>query len=255
MRILISNDDGVHAPGIKILAEELRSIADVWVVAPLEERSTTGHTLTLDHPIRLVELEKQVYGCSGYPADCALMGMAEVMRDKKPDLVIGGINRGANLGQDVFYSGTVAVAREASFRNIPSIAVSTVLDFQNFDAGDSHYITAAKFIKKIVIRGVHTHLPSLHLLNINVPNLSEEDIEGHALTTLGFQKYSEDIQKRQDFRGRDYFWIGGIYKGHSPWASSDGEAISAKRISITPINLLNLTPDKEVDWHRVLEEI
>lgn len=256
MRILISNDDGVHAPGIKILAEELRSIADVWVVAPLEERSTTGHTLTLDHPIRLVELDKQVFGCSGYPADCALMGMSQVMKEHKPDLIIGGINRGANLGQDVYYSGTVAVAREASFHNIPSMAVSTVLDFQNFDSdGEAHYLTAAKFVKKAVKKGLHKHLPKLHLLNINVPNLSAKEIEGHCLTTLGFRNYSEDIQKRQDFRGRDYFWIGGIYKGHSPWESSDGEAISAKKISVTPINLLNRTPDKKVDWHRILEEL
>ncbi len=255
MKILISNDDGVHAPGIKILAEELRKIADVWVVAPLEERSTTGHTLTLDHPIRIIQLEKQVYGCSGYPADCSLMGFAHIMKDNPPDLVIGGINRGANLGQDVYYSGTVAVAREAAFHKIPSMAVSTVLDFQNFDEEDAHYHTAAKFVKKLVMKDVHKHIPEYHLLNINAPNLAEKDIAGHEVTTMGFRNYSEDIQKRQDFRGRDYFWIGGIYKGHCPWESSDGEAISAKKISVNPLNLLGRESDKKVDWHRILEEL
>ena len=255
MRILISNDAGVHAPGIKILAEELRKVADVTVVAPLEERSTTGHTLTLDHPIRIVQIDKQVFGCSGYPADCSLMGMAHIMKDNPPDLVIGGINRGANLGQDVYYSGTVAVAREAAFRGIPSFAVSTVLDFQNFDDEDAHYQTAANFVRNLVLKKVHKHIPENHLLNINAPNLSDNDIAGHEVTTTGFRRYSEDIQKRQDFRGRDYFWIGGIYEGHSPWESSDGEAIAAKKISVNPINLLNRPSDTSVDWHRILEEI
>lgn len=255
MKILISNDDGVHAPGINILAEELRKIADVWVVAPLEERSTTGHTLTLDHPLRIVQIENQVYGCSGYPADCSLLGFAHIMKDNKPDLVVGGINRGANLGQDVYYSGTVAVAREAAFHGIPSMAVSTVLDFPNFDDQDAHYQTAASFIRKLALKKVYENLPEYHLLNINVPNLSEDEIVGHEVTTTGFRHYSEDIKKRQDFRGRDYFWIGGNYEGHSPWESSDGEAIAARKISVNPINLLNRQTDKPVDWHRILEEV
>lgn len=254
MRILISNDDGVHAPGLKVLAEELRKIAEVWVVAPLEERSATGHTLTLNQPLRIVELGERVFGCSGFPADCSLMGMGHIMKDNKPDLVIGGINRGANLGQDIYYSGTVAVAREASFRKIPAIAVSTVLDFQSVDDKDTLYITAARFVRKLVEKKLYEFIPEFQLLNINVPNLIEAELMGHEVTTIGFRDYSEDIQVRQDFRGKDYYWIGGIYQGHYPWDSSDGEAIVAKKISVSPINLLNRTADNKVDWERVLKD-
>ena len=127
MNILICNDDGVYATGIKKLRDSLKEIANVTVVAPLEERSTTGHTLTLDHPLRIVEIEENVFGCSGYPADCSLLGVAEIMKYQKPDLVVSGINRGANLGQDIFYSGTVAAAREAAFRDIKAIGVSSVI--------------------------------------------------------------------------------------------------------------------------------
>src|SRR5690606_11886896 len=123
----------------------LDQIGDVTVIAPLEERSTTGHTLTLDHPLRLVEIERNVYGCSGYPADCTLMGLAHVMKENKPDVVISGINRGANLGQDIYYSGTVAGAREAVFHNVPAIAVSLVVDFQKGHE-QPHYEVAANTV-------------------------------------------------------------------------------------------------------------
>ena len=132
MEILISNDDGVYAEGIKSLRKSLSQIGNVTVVAPLEERSTTGHTLTLDHPLRLIELEKDIYGCSGYPADCALLGVIHLFKEKKgrkPDLVVSGINRGPNLGQDTYYSGTVAAAREAVFHGVPALSVSTASSF------------------------------------------------------------------------------------------------------------------------------
>ena len=146
MNIVLTNDDGVNAPGINILRESLREIANVIVVAPLAERSTTGHTLTLDTTLRLQEISEDVYGCSGFPADCSLMAIGHLFKNqntkyfgKKIDMVISGINRGANLGQDVFYSGTVAAAREAAFHGIPSIAVSSCMDFRNPDKNDQHY--------------------------------------------------------------------------------------------------------------------
>ena len=180
MNILLTNDDGVHAPGIRILAETLSSIANVIIVAPLEERSTTGHTLTIDHTLRLVELDENVFGCSGFPADCALMGIAHVFKSqgKKIDIVISGINRGANLGQDMFYSGTVAAAREAVFRNIPAIAVSSCMDFRITEKNNLFYYTASNFIKNLVEYKVSEFIPPMTLLNVNVPWKDENEILG-----------------------------------------------------------------------------
>src|SRR3954468_20428069 len=129
MRILLSNDDGIHAEGLRVLYQELKKLGQVWVVAPLEEKSTTGHSLTIHKPLRMIPMGDQFYGVSGSPADCVYLGIRQVLK-KMPDLVVSGINRGANLGQDVYYSGTVSAAREASIRGIPALAVSLAVDFQ-----------------------------------------------------------------------------------------------------------------------------
>src|SRR3954469_18043001 len=130
MRILLSNDDGIHAPGIIAMYRELKKLGKVWVVAPLEERSTNGHSLTIHKPLRLLSTGSGFYGVSGSPADCIYLGIKQVMKET-PDLVVSGINRGANLGQDVYYSGTVSAAREACILGIPSMAVSLSVDFKN----------------------------------------------------------------------------------------------------------------------------
>src|SRR4051812_9193765 len=144
MRILLSNDDGVHAMGLKVLQKELKKLGDVWVVAPLEEKSTTGHSLTLHKPLRLIEMGPRFYGVSGSPADCVYLGIRQVI-GKMPDLVVSGPNRGANLGQDVYYSGTVSAAREACILGIRSLAVSLAVDFAKQSTEDDlHYETAAK---------------------------------------------------------------------------------------------------------------
>jgi 5'-nucleotidase len=241
MNILLTNDDGVHAIGLKILRETLSSIANVVVVAPLEERSTTGHTLTLDHTLRMVEIEKDIYGCSGYPADCALMGVAHIFkkRGQKPDLVISGINRGANLGQDIFYSGTVAAAREAAFRNIPSISVSSCMDFKDQGNNQMFYYTASNFIKTLVESNISKVIPPMSLLNINVPWSEDTKISGVRVTKLGFRHYSEDISERVDFRGRNYYWIGGVYEGFGNYPDSDCQAIEENLISVSPIKLID----------------
>tara|TARA_R110000868_G_scaffold127493_3_gene335187 strand:+ start:4788 stop:5546 length:759 start_codon:yes stop_codon:yes gene_type:complete len=245
MNILITNDDGVHAPGIKALKAALEPIAKVTVIAPLEERSTTGHTLTLDHPLRMVEIEKDTYGCSGYPADCTLMGLAQVMKENKPDLVISGINRGANLGQDVYYSGTAAGAREAVFHNVPGISVSLVLEFGNSKQKPCYDI-AGTWIRKIVEAGFHRDLPPLHMLNVNVPNI--ENPKGAQLTTLGFRRYSEEVATREDFRGRPYFWVGGVYEGHTNAPGSDCHSVELGYVSISPLNLLGQSSEELDTW-------
>lgn len=241
MNILLVNDDGVHAPGIKILKETLSSIADVTVVAPLEERSTTGHTLTLDHTVRIQQLSDNVFGCSGYPADCTLVGIGhifkKVFQDKKIDLVISGINRGANLGQDIYYSGTVAAAREATFHGIPSIAISSCMDFKKITNELDYYYTASNFVKNLVQSNVSAIINPMTLLNINVPWKSESEIMGVKTTKVGLRNYSEDIDERLDFRGRKYYWIGGIYKGFSDFEDSDCYVVDKGYISISPIKL------------------
>lgn len=241
MNILLVNDDGVHAPGIKILSETLSSVADVYTVAPLEERSTTGHTLTLDHTVRLQQINEKVYGCSGFPADCTLMGIGhlfkKILNNKKIDMVISGINRGANLGQDIYYSGTVAAAREAAFHGIPSIAISSCMDFKKITNDLSNYYTASNFVKNLVQSNVSSIISPMTLLNVNVPWKTSSDIKGIKVTRIGHRRYSEDIEERLDFRGRNYYWIGGVYKGYEPFSDSDCLSVENDFISVTPLKL------------------
>src|SRR6185312_2638743 len=143
---LLSNDDGVHAEGLKILQKELQKLGQVWVVAPLEEKSTTGHSLTLHKPLRMIPMGNRFYGVNGSPADCVYLGIRQVLGGL-PDLVVSGINRGANLGQDVYYSGTVSAAREACILGIPAVAVSLAIDFKKArlrEESELHYETASK---------------------------------------------------------------------------------------------------------------
>lgn len=256
MRILISNDDGVYAPGINTLYKTLAKEHDVFVVAPLEERSTTGHTLSLENPLRVIKVEEDenVFGCSGYPADCTLMGIAHLM-DEKPDIIVSGINRGANLGQDIYYSGTMAAAREAVFHNIPAIAVSTVCDFSKGPEHPIHYQVAADFILKLLRTNPHQNLPKLHVLNVNVPDVPADQIKGAKLTKLGMREYSEEIAPRKDFRGREYFWLGGVYRGHCGTPGTDCVAVDDKYISIGLLNLLGHPAEEESKWSEIIKNL
>lgn len=231
MNVLISNDDGVLAPGINSLYEQIKVVANATVVAPLTERSTTGHSLSLDHPLRVQKINDQIYGCSGFPADCVLMGLGHLCREQRPSLVVSGINRGANLGQDIYYSGTVAAAREAAFHGVKSIAVSLVINHHNDEA---HYATASKFIQRLIKDDITTMIPDLCVVNINVPNLPADKIKGVKLTTIGFKDYAEDICARVDSRERDYFWITGTYRGFREVNGTDCEACESGYISVTP---------------------
>lgn len=230
MNLLLANDDGVHAPGIKALFEELKTSFKTTIIAPLEERSTTGHSLTLDKPLRIEKIDADVYGCSGFPGDCVLMGL-HVLKERRPNLVISGINRGANLGQDLYYSGTVAAAREATFHNIPAIAVSLVFN----SVTENHlYHSAAKVISFCLQHNIHKQIPTGTLLNINVPNLEFQEIKGFRLTEIGFRRYSEEIHARVDARQRDYFWIAGLYEGFDKNPHSDCQAVHDGYVAITP---------------------
>lgn len=236
MKILLSNDDGVNAPGIRSLFKELSPSFKATIIAPLEERSTTGHSISLDKPLRLERLEDNIYGCSGFPGDCVLIGIGNLLKNSRPEVVISGINRGANLGQDLYYSGTIAAAREAAFHQIPSIAVSLVFD----DMKEEHrYHTAATFIKWCLELELHKYCPPMSLININVPNREMRDIKGCKVTEIGFRRYSEEVHARVDTRGRDYYWIAGIYEGFNDNPNSDCQAIQDGYIAITPHALID----------------
>jgi 5'-nucleotidase len=240
MRILISNDDGVQAQGINILNDELLKKFQTVVIAPAGERSSCGHGITLGEPIRVKEVKENIYSCSGYPADCILIGLGNHMKDNKPDLVISGINHGANLGQDRFYSGTIAAAREACFRGIKSIAVSLVTksikDVEHFDV-------AAEFVSELVGNHIHDYIPELCVLNINVPNISWEKVAGVKLVFAGFQNYTEEVVERIDTRGRQYYWVGGTHQGFTSIEGSDCNAVEEGFITL---NLQNHS-EKELD--------
>lgn len=238
MNILISNDDGIYAPGIRALYDILKNIANVTVIAPLEERSTTGHSLHLNSVLRLEKIEQNLYGCSGFPADCVLMGIGHLMKGKRPDLVISGINRGANLGQDLYYSGTIAAAREATFHGIPAIAVSLNLSFNNLEE-KPYYESAAKIILKLVQEEMHKSIPELTVLNVNVPNIPYESLKGIKQTKIGFRKYSDEISERVDCRNRKYYWIAGTYGGFREYGETDCEAVEQNYVSITPQTVID----------------
>jgi 5'-nucleotidase len=237
MRILLSNDDGVHAPGLKILQKELKKFGDVWVVAPLEEMSTTGHSLTLHKPLRMIPMGDRFYGVSGSPADCVYLGIRQVLKGM-PDLVVSGINRGANLGQDVYYSGTVSAAREACILGLPAMAVSLAVDFNSkIDESRLHFETAAKVALKVARQMMKLELPKHTLLNLNVPDRPLKRVKGIRFARQGFRFYSGSILRRKDHRGKDYYWVGGQYRGFRREDGTDCTAIEDGYASLTPLKL------------------
>ena len=237
MKILLSNDDGVHAPGLRVLQRELQKIGDVWTVAPLEEKSTTGHSLTLHKPLRLIEMGPRFYGVNGSPADCVYLGIREVIGGM-PDLVISGPNRGANLGQDVYYSGTVSAAREACILGIRSIAVSLAVDFSKGKKESLlNYLSAAKMTIKLIRSLKGTKLPQHTLLNLNVPDLPISKIKGVRLARQGFRFYSGSVISRKDHRGKDYFWVGGQYQGFKNEKGTDCHVVEQGYAALTPLKL------------------
>lgn len=229
MKILISNDDGVRATGINFLNDELSTKFETYVVAPDRERSSCGHGITLGEPIRLDQLSKNIYACSGLPADCVLIALGQLLKDKKPDLIVSGINHGANLGQDRYYSGTMAAAREGVMRGVPSIAISLVTKAIK---DVEHYDIAAKIVRILVENDIVSCIPAMGLVNVNVPNLPVEKIAGVKVTLPGQQDYSEEVIERIDGRGKKYYWVGGTYRGHIDIPGSDCNAVDKGFISI-----------------------
>lgn len=234
MLILVSNDDGIFTDGIAILARKLREIGEVWVVAPDREQSATGHSLTLHRPLRAKPYRKETneYMVDGTPTDCVSLG-ANKLLPRKPDIIVSGINRGANLGDDVTYSGTVAAALEGTLLGIPSIAVSAIPNAQD----EFKYEAAAGFAKHLALQVIQHGLPLGTLLNVNVPSDVVEGETRCVLTRMGKRLYSDVVEEKIDPRGRPYYWIGGPRVDSQVDPGTDCEAAEQGRISVTPIHL------------------
>lgn len=237
MKILISNDDGVMAEGIKALTTELSKEHDVYVVAPDRERSAAGHSLTLHTPIRVEELEskfgaKRIWITSGTPGDCVKIGINAILgKDEKPDLIISGINHGPNLGSDILYSGTVSCAMEGAMMGYPSIAISLA----SMSSEPELFQNVAKFMSKFLHKIKDFNFPPKTILNINVPGIMQEDLAGIAITRLGGKMFTDEYDKRIDPRGKVYYWMAGELIKHCENDDSDLNALRWNKVSVTPI--------------------
>ena len=230
MKILVSNDDGYLATGINVLTEALSKIADVVVVAPDRNRSAASSSLTLDAPLRVSRIAENRYSVNGTPSDCVHLALSGFL-DEEPDLVVSGINHGANLGDDVIYSGTVAAALEGRFLGFPTIAVSLV--------GDKmlHFATAARVACELVGRLERSSLPSDVILNVNVPDRPFDELNGMLAARLGFRHKSEPIVKSKDAHGRKIYWIGPAGPGQDAGEGTDFDAIDKGAVAITPLKV------------------
>ncbi len=235
MHILISNDDGLYAPGIRLLSAGLADHCDrVTVVAPDRDRSGASNSLTLDSPIRVDQQEDGRYKVYGTPTDCVHLAITGLL-EQEPDMVVSGINAGANLGDDVLYSGTVAAAMEGRFLGLPAMAVSLVYDFGS--EGPRHYATAAQAAGILMRQLLAEPLPADTILNVNVPDLPWEEICGFETTRLGHRHCSGDVIPIEDPRGRPFFWVGppGSDKDNGP--GTDFHAVRNGYVSVTPIHV------------------
>lgn len=234
MHFLISNDDGVHAPGLAALAERLMPLGRVTVVAPDGERSAFSSALTLDRPLRPQRLGNGFIAVNGTPADCVHIALNGLL-DDVPDLIISGINAGANLGDDVIYSGTVAAALEGRFLGRPAIAVSLVADNAK-SLGIEAYRPAADQVVRLISRWPDLSLPPRTLLNVNVPAGPAQDLRGLSVTRLGHRAPSQDVLRLKDPRGHDVFWIGAAGDPLDCAPGTDFHAVREGYVSVTPLD-------------------
>lgn len=230
MRILLSNDDGYFAPGLACLAETLSSLAEITVVAPERDRSGASNSLTLDRPLTLRRAHSGYYYVNGTPTDCVHLAVTGML-DHLPDMVISGINHGANMGDDTIYSGTVAAATEGYLLGVPSIAVSLV------NKGGDNFASAARVVADIVRR--HQAQPFTHpvLLNVNVPDLPYEELQGREITRLGRRHKAEPVVKSKSPRGETMYWVGAAGTAQDAGAGTDFDAIAHGKVSVTPLQI------------------
>ncbi len=251
MRILITNDDGVEAPGLDVLRKIASSLSDdVWVVAPETDQSGAAHSLTLHEPLRLRKLSERVFAVKGTPTDCVIMGVRYILQEEPPTLVLSGVNRGANMADDVTYSGTIAGAIEGTMLGIPSIAMSLAIDWEN--PAQIHWDTPTELGADLVRKLMKAGWPREVLLNVNFPDREPGKIEGVQITTQG--KRDQDylrIEDRMDTRGNPYYWLGFKPRSLHCGKGTDLWAVKSGAISVTPL-YLNLTHN---DTRRKLSEL
>lgn len=240
LNILISNDDGIDAPGIYALVQEIRKIADVTVIAPDKQQSAVGHAITMNYPLRAVPFRKnnEFFGhaIEGTPADAIKLGVKFLMKTK-PDMVISGINHGSNTAINIIYSGTVSAATEGTILGIPSIAVSLT----TYKEADFSY--AAKFTARLALLVAEKGLPEGTLLNVNVPSVPESQIRGVRLTKQGTSKWDDTFDVRRDPANREYFWLTGSMDVTDRDEDADQIAVQNNYVSVTPIRYELTDPD------------
>lgn len=235
MKILVSNDDGVHAEGISVLANSLKEIATIRIVAPDRNRSGASNSLTLDRPIRVRNLGNNILSVEGTPTDCVHLAMTGLL-ERHPDMVVSGINEGANLGDDILYSGTVAAAIEGRFLGLPAIAFS-LADRNNRQPDHHHYATAGTIALRLVKRLIQNPLPANTILNVNIPNLPLEEIQGFEITRLGTRHLAERTITQLDPRGHTVYWVGPAGPEQDAGEGTDFYAINTGKVSITPLQV------------------
>ena len=256
MKILVSNDDGILANGIRALIEALSPCHEVYVVAPDRERSAAGHSLTLQTPLRVEEVDakygaKRCWMTTGTPGDCVKLAINAILaKEELPDLVISGINHGPNLGADILYSGTVSCAMEGAMMGYPSIATSLASMSTEYEA----FKVSAEFVADLLNKIDIKKFPAKTILNINIPGLEKEDIGGVSVTELGSRMFTDAYEKRVDPRGKVYYWMAGELINEPEDASTDIAAVRNNRISVTPVTYemtrTNIMKDLEEDLCR-----
>jgi 5'-nucleotidase len=240
INILLTNDDGIRAEGICRLREALAHLGKTTVVAPERQQSGSSHALTLSDPLRVSYLDEDTISVDGTPTDCVLLAMRGLLRGVRPDILVSGMNHGPNLGDDVTYSGTVAAAFEGTLLGLPSVAISiSSWEACKFEAG-------ARFASVVAENVLEHGLPEGTLLNVNVPSVAPEEIKGVKITKLGKRIYRDDVVKKKDPRGKDYYWIGGQPPIWCQGEETDFEAVESGMISVTPLHL-DLTDYKAFD--------
>ena len=228
-QILVTNDDGIQAPGLAILAEALAPLGDVWVYAPDRQQSAVGHGVSLHRPLRVHQVRERWFSVDGTPTDCVMLAVRNLLA-QRPGMVVSGVNPGANLGDDVTYSGTVAGAYEGMLLGICSVAVSDV------SYAPRHMETSGRVARNIAERLLEHGLPKDTVLNVNVPDVPYEELQGLAITRMGRRDYQDEIVRRQDPRGNEYYWIGVDEPSHIAEQGTDFEAIEHRKVSVTPLH-------------------
>jgi 5'-nucleotidase len=241
-RVLICNDDGINAPGIKRLEKVARGFAkEVWVVSPEVEQSGAAHSLTLRQPLRIRQVSKWRFAISGTPTDCVLLAVNQIMKACKPDLVLSGFNQGANVGEDMTYSGTIAVTMEATLLGIPAIALSQQVDEKLVDeksaAGRVYWSTAECYAPGIIKFLTKQHWPHDVLMNVNFPPVPPDKVEGFEVAREGRRKVGDEVVEGWDPRGRPYYWIGAQHGADRYHRGTDLNAMARNMICVTPVTV------------------